>query len=57
MVLVEGMLKSGHQFKSGHFQWEIQIRQNNWVGAPRKGPNPQHPYIGVSVPLDKNIDF
>ena len=34
----------GHQFKSGHFQCKTQIRQNNWVGTPCKGHNPQ-PHI------------
>ena len=45
-----------HQFKSGHFKCKTQIRQNNWVGTPRKGPNP-HPYYKVSVPVDKNFNF
>ena len=34
----------GHQFKSGNFQCKTQIRQNNWVGTPRKGHKPQ-PHI------------
>ena len=38
----------GHQFKSGHFQCKTQIRQNNWVGTPCKGPSP-HPHIEGEV--------
>ena len=45
-----------HQFKSGHFQCKTQIKQNNWVGAPLKGPNPHPPCIGVGVPVDQNIE-
>ena len=47
MMVVGAMLGKdflGHQFKSGHFQCKTQIRQNNWVGALRKGPNP-HSHI------------
>ena len=47
----------GHQFKSGFFQCKTQTKQNNWVGAPRKGPNPTPQYIRVSVPVDQNFDF
>ena len=47
----------GHQLKSGHFQCKTQIRQNNWVDAPRKGPNPHSPYIVISVPVDQKINF
>ena len=36
----------GHQLKSGHFQCKTQIRQNNWVGTPCKGPNPYPIYRG-----------
>ena len=34
----------GHQFKNGHFQCKTQIKPNNWVGTPHKGPN-SHPPI------------
>ena len=47
----------GRQLKSGHFQCKTQIRQNNWVDAPRKGPNPHSPYIVISVPVDQKINF
>ena len=34
---IQAML--GHQFKSGNLQCKTQIRQNNWVGTPCKGPH------------------
>ena len=58
--LLEGMLRKkflGHQFKSGHFQCKTQIKQNNCVSAPCKGPNPHSPYIVASVPRGQKIDF
>ena len=59
-INVQGMLGEnflGHKFKSGHLQCKTQTRQNNWVGTPHKGPNSHPPFIGVSVPVDQNIDF